>query len=543
MLHRPVAYSPSRETTRTPRGGRPWYLYAASVMASACLMSATAHARDHVLIMTISEYPRHPLPGVKHDAAHARALTERLGFDTSAARVVRDQQLTTQGLRREWAELAERVRPNDRVFVYFSGHGASLLEGQRCVSTLVGQEEAVVGIDELRPTVEKIKANASQAIVVLDACHSGGQRELIGARSSADRGAVARPKAWLPEPGQRCEEPINLLRDGLRAGGTRGEAANIVVIAAANEREASLDLPQRGGLATVSLLDCAQRGVADTDGSGSISTREWLACAQAAVDAEVPRINQRENTRWLPHHLEAYGNVQRPLSLALAPASTPTPGLGPGPIQTPSQPAPPPAAPPPLPGPLPSPAPNPLPMPPEPPPSQAARVAAAFRAIEAGSNARWSLQVRPSRTELPLDEEFTLEVDSSQGGYPYLLYVGSDSKDIRQVWPPAGQVRRLNPGLGRLPIRLRATPPAGDNRFLLLVSQVPTDLSAVLSEGRADLNAATLQLLQCPSPRPAQARFPGDPCHGMRNVDVREEPLGEVDGYVARGFSVNGRAR
>ena len=114
-----------------------------ALLALAALAGGAAQARDHVLVLAISNYVQQPLRGVRFDADNALRLAAGLGYDTASATVLKDDALTTAGLQRALGRLSEGVAMNDRVFVYYSGHGASLREGKQCVQALVDRKSVV----------------------------------------------------------------------------------------------------------------------------------------------------------------------------------------------------------------------------------------------------------------------------------------------------------------------------------------------------------------------------------------------------------------
>ena len=67
-----------------------------------------------VLVMTIANYGSQPLEGVKFDGRNALEIAQRLGYDTSQATVLKDGQLTSQGLKEAIGQLSTQVQRNDR---------------------------------------------------------------------------------------------------------------------------------------------------------------------------------------------------------------------------------------------------------------------------------------------------------------------------------------------------------------------------------------------------------------------------------------------
>lgn len=511
------------------------------LLALAVLAGGTAQARDHVLVLAISNYVQQPLRGVRFDADNALRLAAGLGYDTASATVLKDEALTTAGLQRALARLSEGVAMNDRVFVYYSGHGASLREGNQCVQALVGQDGGLVGLGALHTQLEAVKQRTRDALVIIDACHSGGLGDVAvtrslatAAASSADPSgsdATLQPKTFHTREGEACHDPVNFSRvvtAGRPASGSRAAfpQGNFTFIAAANQREVALDDSERGGLATISLLDCLEQGVADLDGSGQISTSEWLACAQQRVADAVPAFNRKRGTRWTAHTLEGYGNTARALAgIPLRPA----PGGGAPALAAASTATTPAATTAPAAGPVALPAGL---------PGLADATLAAFRQIEANANANWAAGFElPARVKMGTSAP--VRYHSAQAGFLTIVYLGSDRRHIDVLahnvllQPSAGQL------LGQLPITDCPGGCAGDNSFLFLLSQQQIDTAQLLAQaqqGRLPVSAQTLGRLHC------AAGSDSAPCRGrQRNAGALQlAPNAPLQGYSAQVVTVTG---
>lgn len=474
-------------------------------------LSSFAMAVDHVLVMTISDYPQKPLPGVRFDADNALRLAAGFGYDTTRAVVLRDHRLSAAGVREALRDLGDRVAANDRVFVYFSGHGASFARDGQCVQALVGQDLALIDTAELAAGFDRVKSRVSDGILILDACHSGGTRDVAVARglpAGEPREGVGVPalqsKAWTPKSGEQCAQPVNQIakswteRSAVAARGMVNPEHNFTLIAAAGEREVALDDRNAGGLATLGLLECADKGVSDADGSQTASVAEVAACAQQFISRRVPDLNRINATRYTPHTLEVHGNRHKSLPVRVLP------GTGA-------------------------------------PQDRASLVLAGFRGLEAGSNGNFTFDLKASASEVAIGGAFDLTLTAGQPGYIYLLYVGSDRKDIKQLWPPAGQLRRLEPGSKTLALSMEK--PAGENTFLAILSQAPLDMSAILGDGSAPITPQTLQSLDCAGQRMRNVSLKNeDSACGQRNASLKGESVGlGLTGYAARVIRVSGK--
>jgi len=83
-------------------------------------------ASRHALIIGIGEYATSgvmSLKGVKNDMQSAQLIAQTMSIPDDNIRYLRDEQATAQQIRQAVEDLNARVRPGDRVFVYYSGHG------------------------------------------------------------------------------------------------------------------------------------------------------------------------------------------------------------------------------------------------------------------------------------------------------------------------------------------------------------------------------------------------------------------------------------
>ena len=475
-----------------------------------CLPAATA--ADHVLVMTISDYPSKPLMGVRYDAGNALALAKGLGYGTQNVTVLKDRQLESDGFRSALQELSQKVQENDRVFVYYSGHGASLRNSRgQCEQALVSRDEKLISMSEVDQAMHQVKDRLpSEVMVVFDSCHSGGMNDMVVNRSAKGGGiqSVTTPsrlasKLWAPKSGESCQNPVNFTKQWTPSGVARGAVnpeANFTFIAAANQREVALDDKDRGGLATTGLLDCLQKGVPDKDGSQSISAMELAVCAQGRIDTEVPRLNAINATKWTPHSIEVTGNQYKSLPAKLIESSTA-------------------------------------------PQNDASKTRAVFTQIAANSNGNWQVEMEGQPTRVRLGEKARFTYSTQQAGYASMLYVGSDNKELKIL------LDNVPIAVGKQTWSSSISSPEGENTFLALISQRPLQLEDSLkaaANGAVRINEVVLQNLLCATEatktRNAGALVADDPCLTQKRnaAMLTEEPQGGVSGYVGRVLSVVG---
>lgn len=469
--------------------------------------SKPASSSAHALIMTIGDYqagiPK--LQGVPYDSATASAIATRMGVPAANIMALKDGQLTLDGMRRALDAMEAKLQDNDQLFVYYSGHGGRQTvqeaNGERCAESLITVDGQGMFDFELEQRLKKMSQKTQKMIVFLDACHSGG----VTTRSLGAAASAYAAKSFSPA-GQSCNKPTNILTRNIVLSKTPGTGAgNFVHIAAARDNEVSLDQPGRGGVASQAWLACLAGAAKDLDGSGGLSAQEVRVCAQERIDKQLGG-----SQGFLPHHVTITGNSGMVLSYAApaptqaaapAPASAAVPApVAPVAIATP--------APQPLAPAAPSmavasaPATPPKPVPPAPvaqttaPAPAAAATAAATAPPATKPSALATLQdihnSRDDRRLLSMSAEKTLlkigrdkvdfSITSREGGYVYLLMVGSDGKTFDLLFPNQIDPNNLlEPGatlrLPRPSWSLSAEGPPGKNTLLAIVSDAPRNFA------------------------------------------------------------------
>ena len=407
-------------------------------------------AADRVLIMTIGEYERAPLPGARIDQQNARDILKLLDVSPEHVRALADRQLDAASVKQAFVRLAEETQSGDRVFVFFSGHGTSRLIDGRCQQALIARDMRAVNPADINRALNAIKDKASRMVMVVDACHSGGVVGSVGDGLTRG-GRRLRPKFVSPDnPSEQCSKPVNVVEEQIQTmRGTRGAplSNNYLYIAAAQANEVAFDDPERGGLATSSLLACLKSGSADKDQSGSVTFRELVQCAQGNIDDYVkgdPTIKS--------HHLQMSGNPDMPTVSRALPGGS------------------------------------------------AADPVATLRDLQRGADSRWAVQLNAQPPNAKIGKEaFKLTLTSSESGYLTLLYVGSDGGEFMQLYPEVPGTPA--PVAANVPFRLpddyAAHGPVGVNHVLAIVSATPRDFSDVLGkQGAAPASLATAGALQ-----------------------------------------------
>lgn len=446
-------------------------------------------AQVHALIMAIGAYEQpFELDGVSHDVGTATEIAHRMGVTDANLHVLRDGQLTLDGMRRAFDELESQVLDNDQVFIYYSGHGGRELVpddatgGRRCAESLISVDGRPFFDAELEQRLKRLSAKAQKVVMFIDACHSGGVTTR-GIKTSEYKGKSWNGKGYSAEG---CAKPVNVLTRGIalaaKSAGSGGN--NFAYIAAARDNEVSLDQASRGGVATQAWRACMAGAAKDLDGSGALSVDEIRSCAQAHVDEQL-----RSASGFLPPHVTITGNTNLVLSYAAkdtaAPAEPETPSSAPLPAPAPAAPiaAQPPAAPPPLPVPVAVPVAAHPTAAPAPAPLAKPSPLAALNDIYNNRDDRRLVTLTAPRPSLRIGKDnLDVTVTSREAGYLYLLMVGSDGETFDLLFPnqidrnnliQAGDTLRLP----RAGWQLTVQGPSGKDALLAIVTDAPRDFA------------------------------------------------------------------
>ena len=399
---------------------------------------------NHALIITVSEYQKSPLPGVLTDRKLGIELAQRFGVPPQNIVELSERQVTREGLKQAFADMNQTMMPGDKLYVYFSGHGARYFNkatGQ-CTESLVMQDMRVVTNTEFANMIRPLSAKADKTVVMLDSCHSGGVAQATGSRAFA---AEYRPKFSAEASSPQCSLAVNL-GSFSQARGVDFHTTdhNMVILAAAKNNEVAWDT-SKGGAMTYNFEQCLAGGAADTDHSGALSMQELTACVQARLDK-----TQEDSAR---QHATLAGNA------ALVPAfGDPASGSGS------AAPAAPPGA-----G-------NSAPAPID--------TLATLNDIFNQRDDRWQVDAILASPALKIGSNLSMSVRSARDGYAYVFYRGSQPDSLYLLFPNAldsANALKANQ-LVQLPRQdwsVTALGPKGTDYLMVMVTDTPRDFSAL----------------------------------------------------------------
>lgn len=422
----------------------PTILRAAVLAGCAACGAVGARAENHALIMTIGAYadPRANLPGIDLDAKAARRIALAMGVPAPNITELKDQQLALAGLSKAVGALTARIRQDDKVFIYYSGHGAqrnNTGEGRRCSEGLVAQDVKLYLDRELEQALAALQARASQVVMFNDSCFSGG-----AAVKGLDPSQLV-PKALPPivpmaagaaAPPTECGVAVNksVFTKSFQVV-PRAQGPRLLYLAASRDNEVSYASPE-GSLATQAWAACLSDPKADKDRSGSLSGEELRACAQARIDA---------NTMGVRQHVSLTGSGDLPVTLTdLAP---------PPPVAASAASA---------------------------PAIAALSPAAALKDLRAAADPSIQVPLKAARSSMRIGQDYLdFSVRMPREGHLYVLQVGSDGKTFNLLFPNKLDAdNRLPAGEHKFPRanwRIRSGGPAGANHLMAIWSATPRD--------------------------------------------------------------------
>ena len=419
---------------------------------------------NHALLITVSEYQRSPLPGVSLDRETAVKLAARFGVPPENIVQLSEKQVTREGLRQALASMSQVIRPGDKLYVYFSGHGARFFSKAtgKCTESLVMQDMHVVTNREFADMLKPLSARTDKTVVMLDSCHSGGVAESATTRGLTAAATALRPKFSAEASSPECAQAVNdgsFSKDrGVDLGTTDN---NLVILAAARNNEVAWDTLD-GGALTHNFDVCFSGDAKDSDRSGSISMQELADCVQARLDKA-----QKDDVR---QHVTVTGN-----SALLAAFTDQGPGVGAlsgsaAPGASSAQPV---AVAQPVsltqPGSTPAAAADPL---------------ATLTAIYSQRDDRWAVEASVVQPRLKIGSNLALSVHSQRDGFVYLFYQGTQPGSFYLLFP--NQLDSANAikadetlQLPRPDWSVTALGPEGTDHLMVMVTQGERDFSAL----------------------------------------------------------------
>ncbi|MEN8217059.1 MAG: caspase family protein [Pseudomonadota bacterium] len=205
-------------------------------------------ADKHALLIGIQDYsdtPFNSLKGPLNDIELTKGvLRERFGFQNKDFIILLDAQATHTGIEKAFKRLIERVRPDDFVYIFYSGHGSQTDDlngdersgkdqtwvsyGARSSADNKDKDNYDVLDDEINAWLSALYAKTEKVVFVSDSCHS----------ATVARGPAA---------------PIRAVKDDKRPHllgqqtYTQPPTARGIRVGAARDHESAIEWPQQEG--------------------------------------------------------------------------------------------------------------------------------------------------------------------------------------------------------------------------------------------------------------------------------------------------------
>ena len=238
---------------------------------------------DHswALVIGINNYREWPrLDYAVDDAKSVREmLIDKYGFPASRITLLTDEEATLQNMKNALSAIADKSDKNDRVLIYFSGHGQTLeLKGGGQMGFLIPVEGSTKD-NKLYATclpMADVKTLSSlipakHILFLVDACYSG-------LAASTQRGLPRETKLYLKQ-----------------ITAAKGRQ----IITAGGKGEESEENPEWGhGAFTYKLLEGLDKGLADQDGDGIITSTELAGYLKSRV-AQISHHKQTPQFKFL----------------------------------------------------------------------------------------------------------------------------------------------------------------------------------------------------------------------------------------------------
>lgn len=245
------------------------------IMVTLLTLNWQLQAADRALIIGITEYEnsKYNLPGIDLDISMAQKIAKMLSFESSQIKTLTGKQATKKNIKKAFKDwLIKSTSADDRVFIYYSGHGGRLKDRNNDEND--GQDEYITAYDlgetarkggyilddDLSDWLKDIKSQ--HKIVMLDSCHSGtATRGIIPSGQQMGDNVIFSKQHFFGKAPSFAR-----MSKGANSGFLDGHK-NLITLAAAHDFEAA-QASKKGSLFTLgfyqALSKSAQSGSSNT---------------------------------------------------------------------------------------------------------------------------------------------------------------------------------------------------------------------------------------------------------------------------------------
>ncbi|MEJ7636534.1 MAG: caspase family protein [Singulisphaera sp.] len=195
-------------------------------------------------------------------------LRERFGFDEADLEILRNQEATRDAILAAMDRLVERTRPQDVVFLHFSGHGSEVVDREGDEPS--GKDQTIVAYDSGRLTkpnrditddeifdrLRRLAAKTDRITLLFDCCHWARSTATRSAKSPARSNSTTGP-ATSSRPPRSRRHNRGRHRLGATSKGARGRRpplpidGSYVLMAGCRDEEKSFEHRARQGAGQV----------------------------------------------------------------------------------------------------------------------------------------------------------------------------------------------------------------------------------------------------------------------------------------------------
>ena len=286
-----------------------FWTYLLWLVLMAIAMASTARGEDRALLIGVGRYAHFDdrLNGVSLDLDMMTEMSQLMGFKKRAIKVLAHEQATTANVYQTFDDwLINGIEPQDRVLIYFSGHGSQvpdenndekdnfdevLLLYDTTLSEKDGHQSlnGVLHDDRFHRMLAQIKSR--NILVILDACHSG----------SATRSLQLTPRTI---PATDAQVKYFYYSPMLENAGGSGRF---------DVMEPAVSPDTDGRYVAITACRDDEKTLATSQGSiFTLGLRQTLRSAAAAGIQITPEELQRQTTRYIQEQIQSDGLIFHP---------------------------------------------------------------------------------------------------------------------------------------------------------------------------------------------------------------------------------------
>ena len=279
-----------------------------AVAALALLVVNPVLAGSKALLIGVGKYdlPNNDLPGIDLDIENMKHVSKIMGFAPNEVKVLFDDQATYAGVKAALATwLRDGVGPDDKVLIYFSGHGTRVPDPRPNASSPIDDALVMHDVKTARVNGHATLTNvllgyefgealaqipSKHILVLVDACHSGTATRTLSLgnhRLGEGKGAV-KYFHWDGAPTGTATRGLHI----------KSGKENYAAVSAARDDEFAI-ATEHGGLFTLAVLDTI-------DEASRSAKRPTVSDLQAATTVYIEKHTDEQSR----HHPVADGNKQ-----------------------------------------------------------------------------------------------------------------------------------------------------------------------------------------------------------------------------------------